>query len=94
MEDKNQQDKVDLAQSFKPPSAMNDTPFCRAIRNLSIKDKCDDQENDSEIDYMGVDKKDVEIVCEQLNVSKQTAIDALLRNNNDIVNTIMELTEP
>lgn len=67
---------------------MNDTPFYRPLRNLSIKD------NDSEIDYMGVDKKDVEIMCKQLTISKQAAIDALLRNNNDIVNAIMELTEP
>lgn len=50
------------------------------------------EEEDGEVDAEGIDEKDVKIVMEQTNVSRSKAIKALKANNNDIVNTIMELT--
>lgn len=47
---------------------------------------------EEEVDATGVDDKDVRIVMEQTSVSRSKAIKALKDNNNDIVNTIMELT--
>ena len=40
----------------------------------------------------GLDEKDVKIVMEQAKVSRSRAIAELVKQNNDIVNTIMELT--
>lgn len=51
-----------------------------------------DAEDDEEVDATGVDDKDINIVMEQTQVSRSKAIKALKANNNDIVNTIMELT--
>ena len=47
---------------------------------------------DAEVDATGLDEKDISIVMDQANVSRAKAIKALRANNNDIVNTIMELT--
>lgn len=51
-----------------------------------------DQENDEEVDMTGVDEKDIRIIMEQTGVSRGKAVAAFRANNNDIVNTIMELT--
>ena len=39
-----------------------------------------------------LDEKDIEMVMDQANVSRNAAIRGLKKNNNDIVNAIMELT--
>lgn len=49
-------------------------------------------EGEEEVDAEGVDEKDIRIVMEQTSVSRAKAIKTLKSNNNDIVNTIMELT--
>lgn len=50
-------------------------------------------EDDSEvIDETGVDPKDIDLVVQQANVSRNLAVKALKNNNNDIVNAIMDLT--
>jgi len=43
-------------------------------------------------DAAGVEEKDIELVMSQANVSRNRAIRALKKNENDIVNAIMELT--
>lgn len=50
------------------------------------------EEGEDSFDYSGVDKKDVDIVVDQTGVSVEKAVEALKKNDNDIVNTIMELT--
>merc|ERR1739838_802776 len=53
----------------------------------------EDSEDDTEqVDAAGVEEKDVELVMQQANVSRNRAIKALKKNENDIVNAIMELT--
>ena len=44
------------------------------------------------VDATGVEEKDIELVCQQSNVSRKKAIKALKRNENDIVNAIMVIT--
>jgi len=49
-------------------------------------------EEEGEVDESGVEKKDIELVMQQANVSRAKAVKALKNSNNDIVNAIMELT--
>lgn len=50
------------------------------------------QDDDKEVDESGIDAKDIDLVMQQANVSRNMAIKALKNNNNDIVNAIMDLT--
>lgn len=48
--------------------------------------------SDEVVDETGVDPKDIELVVSQANCSRADAVRALKKNDNDIVNAIMELT--
>ena len=50
------------------------------------------EEEGEQADAEGCDEKDIRLVMEQTGVARSKAITALKANNNDIVNTIMELT--
>jgi nascent polypeptide-associated complex subunit alpha len=51
------------------------------------------RDNDSLcVDETGVDRKDIELVVSQANCSRGDAVRALKKNDNDIVNTLLELT--
>ncbi|KAL1918965.1 uncharacterized protein VTP21DRAFT_2346 [Calcarisporiella thermophila] len=52
----------------------------------------EEEAEEEEVDETGVEQKDIELVCQQANVSRAKAVKALKKNNNDIVNAIMELT--
>lgn len=47
---------------------------------------------DEQVDATGIDEKDIMMVMDQANVGRSKAIKALRKHDNDIVNTIMELT--
>ncbi len=49
-------------------------------------------EEGEEIDTEGLNESDIKIVMEQANVSRVKAIKALREHDNDVVNTIMELS--
>lgn len=55
-------------------------------------EEAEEEVNDEDIDITGLDEKDILIVMDQAHVSRAKAVKALRDNNNDIVNTIMELT--
>jgi len=55
--------------------------------------KAEDEEDDEEVDEEGVEENDIQLVMTQANVSRKKAIKALKENNNDIVNSIMALSE-
>lgn len=58
-----------------------------------VKEAAEQEESDDEeVDETGVEKKDIELVVQQANVSRSKAVKALKNNGNDIVNAIMELT--
>lgn len=47
------------------------------------------EEEDEPVDATGIEEKDIELVVNQTNLSRNKAIKALKNNNNDIVNAIM-----
>jgi len=50
------------------------------------------EEEDGEVDESGIEPKDVELVMSQVQCSRLKAVTALKKNNNDIVEAIMELS--
>eukprot|EP01138_Halocafeteria_seosinensis_P011274 gb/GECG01011516.1/.p1 GENE.gb/GECG01011516.1/~~gb/GECG01011516.1/.p1 ORF type:complete len:214 (+),score=56.13 gb/GECG01011516.1/:1-642(+) len=51
------------------------------------------EEEDEEVDEEGLEPNDIELVMNQGGVSRSKAVKALRNNSNDVVNSIMELTE-
>jgi len=88
IEDLSQQAQVQAAEKFKEPEPVNpavsDTKVEAADAEVS--------DDDEEVDETGVEEKDIELVIQQSNVSRNKAIKALKKNDGDIVNAIMELT--
>jgi len=56
-------------------------------------DKKEEDDDDEEVDEEGVEESDINLVIAQANVSRKRAVLALKENNNDIVNSIMALSE-
>ena len=52
----------------------------------TLEEVDDDDEN---VDATGVEEKDIEMVMSQASVSRNKAIKALKKNENDLVNAIM-----
>jgi len=52
----------------------------------------EEEDDDAEVDADGIEDKDIDLVIQQANCSRNKAIKALKKNNSDIVNAIMELT--
>merc|ERR1712038_2035939 len=87
IEDLSQQAQVQAAEKFKAPE-----PVHTAISESKAEPAEVEESDDEEVDATGVEEKDIELVCQQSNVSRKKAIKALRANDNDIVNAIMELT--
>jgi len=88
IEDLSQQAQVQAAEKFKAP----ETSVHQAISESKAEQPEIEESDDEEVDATGVEEKDIELVCQQSNVSRKKAIKALRANDNDIVNAIMELT--
>merc|ERR1719234_956975 len=86
IEDLSQQAQVQAAEKFKQPEPV------QAISESKVEPAEVEESDDEEEDASGVEEKDIELVCQQSNVSRKKAIKALKANDNDIVNAIMELT--
>lgn len=86
IEDLSQQAQLAAAEKFKNtiPSAAENATTAPAAQEES--------DNEEEVDASGVEPKDIELVMQQANVSRNKAVKALQNNQNDIVNAIMELT--
>jgi len=83
IEELSSQAQTQAAEKFKAPEPINTVS----------ESKIEQEESDGEeVDSTGVEEKDIELVCQQSNVSRKKAIKALKNNDNDIVNAIMELT--
>jgi len=87
IEDLSQQAQVQAAEKFKEPEPVN-----TAISESKDEPAEAEESDGEEVDATGVEEKDIELVCQQSNVSRKKAIKALKKNDNDIVNAIMELT--
>merc|ERR1719361_3360369 len=88
IEDLSQQAQVQAAEKFRAP----ETSVHQAISESKAEQPEIEESDDEEVDATGVEEKDIELVCQQSNVSRKKAIKALRANDNDIVNAIMELT--
>jgi len=96
IEDLSQQAQMAAAEKFKTPSAAAASGASPAsvlggpqgdLTATSIPEG-----SDEEVDETGIEEKDIELVMSQANVSRQKAVRALRENQNDIVNSIMQLT--
>lgn len=88
IEDLSQQAQVQAAEKFKAPEPVN----TGGISESKIEPAEVEESDDEEVDETGVEEKDIELVIQQSNVSRKKAIKSLKKNENDIVNAIMELT--
>ena len=90
IEDLNQQAQVAAANKFR--TFDNVGALGEQVSTVSQPIQEESEAEEEEVDETGVEQKDIELVMSQANVSKAKAVRALLNNNNDIVNAIMELT--
>ena len=87
IEDLSQQAQLAAAEKFKVQG--------EAVSNIQENTRTPAVQEESEkeqVDEMGVEVKDIELVMSQANVSRAKAVRALKNNSNDIVNAIMEIT--
>lgn len=82
IEDLNAQQQREAAEQF--------TKDTEQPVNTAVDD--DEDEDDQEVDTSGLDNGDIQMVMDQSGVSKAKAVAALRKNENDIVNAIMDLT--
>lgn len=88
IEDLSQKAQLAAAEKFKAGVAnMPEEQKAKSKPKLNY-----DEEDNEPVDETGVDAKDIDLVVQQANVSRNMAIKALKNNNNDIVNAIMDLT--
>ncbi|CAG04061.1 unnamed protein product [Tetraodon nigroviridis] len=87
IEDLSQQAQLAAAEKFKVQGEA-----VSSIQENTQTPTVQEESEEEEVDEMGVEVKDIELVMSQANVSRAKAVRALKNNNNDIVNAIMELT--
>jgi len=87
IEDLSQQAQVQAAERFKAPE--RPAGITPEVKKPVVEDESEDEEED---DASGVEAKDIELVMQQANCTKSKAVKALRKNDNDIVNAIMDLT--
>ncbi|KAL7637779.1 UNVERIFIED_CONTAM: hypothetical protein RMT77_011391 [Armadillidium vulgare] len=90
IEDMSQQAQMAAAEKFKENTVPSSDAPTHAAIPAAIPE--DEEEDDEEVDDSGLEEKDIELVISQANVSRSKAVKALKKNNNDIVNAIMDLT--
>lgn len=86
VEDLSQQAQMQAAEKFKAPEPTS-TPSENMPQQIA-----NEESDEEEVDATGVEEKEIELVMTQAGVSRNRAIKALKKNENDIVNAIMELT--
>jgi nascent polypeptide-associated complex subunit alpha len=89
IEDLSQKAQLAAAEKFK--TDVVHMPEEQKAKAKSSKSNYEDDDNEP-VDETGVDPKDIDLVMQQANVSRNAAVKALKNNNNDIVNAIMDLT--
>ena len=85
IEDLAQHAQITDVENLKPPSSI-----IRDVRRLAPQEE--EESDTEEVDATGIEEKDIELVMSQANVSRNKAIKALKKADNDLVNAIMELT--
>lgn len=85
IEDLAQHAQITDVENLKPPSIVRD------VRNRIAQPE-EESDEEEEVDATGIEEKDIELVMSQANVSRNKAVKALRKADNDLVNAIMELT--
>jgi nascent polypeptide-associated complex subunit alpha len=91
------QAQAKAAEWFKESKGKNEMPSSyfgksKASAEVEIVRNQDDEAEEADDDTSKMNPADIELVMQQANVTHAQAISALRRNNNDIVDAIMELT--
>ncbi|WP_411027167.1 nascent polypeptide-associated complex subunit alpha, partial [Salmonella sp. s54925] len=87
IEDLSQTEQMRAAKKFEAPEKL--ISESSEAKEIAVEQE---ESEDEDVDETGVESKDIELVMQQANVSRSKAITALKKNDNDIVNAIMELT--
>jgi nascent polypeptide-associated complex subunit alpha len=85
----NQQQQMPPADAYKQMQAQQPVP-APAATPAAVGGDDDVAEGDD--NEAGIEQKDIDLVMEQAHVPRAKAVQALKKNNNDIVNAIMDLT--
>ena len=89
IEDLSEHARFAAAERLKP----SETPVASQGLNVNPAPQAEEEsDNEGDIDSSGIEEKDIELVMSQAGVSRNKAIRALRKADNDIVNAIMELT--
>jgi nascent polypeptide-associated complex subunit alpha len=91
IEDLTQRAQVAAAEKLKSEAAENKEKSQQA-ESAMLKGYEEEESDHEEVDEIGIDPNDIELVMSQANVSRTKAIQALRNNGLDIVNAIMNLT--
>ncbi|KAM3171246.1 hypothetical protein ACTXT7_017001 [Hymenolepis weldensis] len=75
-----------LANAAKETKPANDG---ESVAKTAIAEEAEEEDEELIGDPSGVEDKDIELIMNQANVSRAKAINALLKNDKDIVNAIM-----
>jgi nascent polypeptide-associated complex subunit alpha len=93
VEDLSAQAQATAAQQFR--SSSEGLPLASSFAAEEVPTKVEVEEEEEELeggDETGIEDADITLVMQQAGVSRAKAVGALRRNQNDIVNAIMELT--
>jgi len=89
IEDLSQQAQFAAAEKFKQKSA---AAAQVAATKAPVVSAIPEEDEGEDVDDTQCEEKDIELVMQQANVTRPRAAKALINNDNDIVNAIMELT--
>jgi len=92
IEDLSQQAQMAAAKKFADAQELQQKAKQQTMPEAIVEEDEGEEIPDDQVDTTGIDEKDIELVIQQANCSKAKAVKALRNNDNDIVNSIMELT--
>lgn len=100
IEDLSSSAQSQAAQAFQNPdlqslgsNAPSNADQSQAAKSQSATHEAEEEEDEGDVDEEGLEANDIELVMNQAGVSRGKAVKALKNNSNDVVNSIMELTE-
>jgi len=95
IEDLNSQAQASAAQQLVSQAQQSrDVPAVEGKKDEEeAEGEVEEEEDDEEVDEEGLDDVDIKTVMSNAGVTRKKAIKALKNNNNDIVNSIMEVTK-
>uniref|UniRef100_A0A7S3BVG5 NAC-A/B domain-containing protein n=1 Tax=Prasinoderma singulare TaxID=676789 RepID=A0A7S3BVG5_9VIRI len=94
IEDLSAQQQAQAAQQFKAPEVAAQAAAAGGMAGASqaAAAAAGDDADAGDVDETGVEPKDIELVMAQAGVSRAKAVEALKKENGDIVSAIMQLT--